>query len=773
MAALAGRYAVEREIGQGGMATVYLAQDLRHGRRVAIKVLRPEIAIGLGPERFLREVAVTAQLDHPHIVPLLDSGEGHGLVYYVMPFVEGETLRQRLAREKQLSLEDAGTITRDIAGALAYAHGRGVLHRDIKPDNIILSGLNARIMDFGIAKAAKAAVGDTLTEAGMVLGTPAYMSPEQLAGGRDLDARSDLYSLGCVAYEMLAGQPPFTGPTIESLAYQHLTVAPAPVTQFRSSVPRAVAAVLQKALAKVPADRYQGMQGFAEAFATALQRPVGGAKPFQRFRPLLAAGALVAIIAVAVLVRGRASRNPSDRPSVAVLPFRNLGPPEEQYFADGITEEISARLSHISGLTVISRGSALQYKASTRPVGEIARELGVQYVLEGTVRTDRKPDGTGQVRVAPQLIRVQDVGDLPMDTYTTGLTPGEVFQTQSQIAERVAEALNVRLIAAERETVRGKQTVDAQAYDSYLLGRFQLNATTAEGVEKAIAHFEAAAAHDSLYAQAFAGLADAYAQVNFWPAISIPVATAYARAEAAARRAIALDGNLADAHASLGNVLASGRRDWDGAEREFRRAIALDSTYALARAGYADLLWLYQRYPEALAEIDYAVHLEPTSPVMRHQRAMVLTFLNRIDEAVAEENVAIALQPGYRLAHVWLAQIAMLRSDVKQVAREMLATPNATIGQALEAFAAEPRTRSRLIAEIAALDSPNVGLNAARQAWLYAVAGAPDSVLASLERVVRSHSTPGLAILRFPSVTRLVGGSPRYAALMADVGLKP
>ncbi len=266
--ALADRYAIERVLGAGGMATVYLARDVKHERLVAIKVLRPELAAALGHDRFLREITTTANLRHPHILPLYDSGETDGFLFYVMPFVDGESLRDRLRREKQLPLDDALRIAREVADALSYAHAHGVVHRDIKPENILLESRHAVIADFGIARAISAAGGESLTRTGLAIGTPAYMSPEQAGGEKDVDGRSDLYSLGCVLYETLAGQPPFTGPTIESLVHQHLAVAPAPVTNQRPSVPPAIAAALNKALAKNPADRF----ATADQLIAALER---------------------------------------------------------------------------------------------------------------------------------------------------------------------------------------------------------------------------------------------------------------------------------------------------------------------------------------------------------------------------------------------------------------------------------------------------------------------------------------------------------------------
>jgi Tol biopolymer transport system component/tRNA A-37 threonylcarbamoyl transferase component Bud32 len=303
-AALADRYTIERELGQGGMATVYLAMDLKYHRQVAIKVLTPSLAAALGPERFLREIETTANLRHPHIVPLYDSGDADGLLFYVMPFVEGESLRERLNRQKQLPIEDALQFAREVADALSYAHGRQIVHRDIKPENIMLESGHAVVMDFGIARAIDVAAGPRLTETGLALGTPAYMSPEQAAGETRLDARSDIYALACVLYEMLAGQPPFTGPTVESVVRQHIGADPPPVTQLRPAVTADLTAALHRALAKTSADRFNTV---AE-FAAALQSSPRASVVVERRRTLrlgMAAMGIVLGTAAVVLLRGR------------------------------------------------------------------------------------------------------------------------------------------------------------------------------------------------------------------------------------------------------------------------------------------------------------------------------------------------------------------------------------------------------------------------------------------------------------------------------------
>ncbi|HSE67988.1 MAG TPA: protein kinase, partial [Gemmatimonadales bacterium] len=298
--ALADRYRIERELGQGGMATVYLAEDLKHHRKVAIKILRPELAAVVGADRFVREIETTAALQHPHILGLIDSGEVNGTAYYVMPFVEGESLRDRITREKQLPLDDALRMAREVADALSYAHNKGVIHRDIKPENILLTSGHAVVADFGIARAISAAGGERLTETGLAVGTPAYMSPEQAAGDRDLDGRSDLYALACVLYEMLAGEPPFRGPTVQDVVRQHLTIEPRSVTQLRPAVPAEVAEALNRALAKTPADRFNPVGQFSEALGRgtpAAREGTTRAIPTPRSRAPAIAG-VVAILAL-------------------------------------------------------------------------------------------------------------------------------------------------------------------------------------------------------------------------------------------------------------------------------------------------------------------------------------------------------------------------------------------------------------------------------------------------------------------------------------------
>ncbi|MBK8006002.1 MAG: protein kinase [Gemmatimonadetes bacterium] len=407
-AALAGTYRLERELGRGGMATVYLAHDEKHGRQVAIKVLRPELAAALGSERFLREIQTTASLRHPHILPLYDSGAVGDLLYYVMPYIEGGSLRDRLTAEKQLPIDTALGLAREVADALGYAHARGIVHRDIKPENILLEDGHAVVTDFGIARAVSAAGGDRLTETGLAIGTPLYMSPEQAAGDRDVDGRSDLYSLGCVLYEMLAGQVPFTGPTAESITRQHLLTAPQPVTNLRPTVPEAVVGALARSLAKNPADRFSPAAQFVQALvaptapgatvpAPAAVKPAGS-RLQQVVVGLVAVAVLVAAWSGWMLLGPGARRGGIER--IAVLPMDNqTGDSTQGFFADGMTREVIGVLTD-AGVRVLGHRAVAAYKGSTLPAAEIAKALGVDAIVTGAVLHggDRGPGGGGAHR---------------------------------------------------------------------------------------------------------------------------------------------------------------------------------------------------------------------------------------------------------------------------------------------------------------------------------------------------------------------------------------
>ncbi len=498
------------------MATVYLARDRKHGRPVAIKVLRGEIATALGPERFLREIEIAARLTHPHILPLHDSGQVDGFLYYVMPFVEGESLRGRLEREQQLPLEDALQITREVADALSFAHSRDVVHRDIKPENILFQAGHAVVSDFGIARAITAAASGTRTEAGIPIGTPGYMSPEQAAAELHLDGRSDVYSLGCVLYEMLAGGPPFTGPTPQAVLARH-SLDPVPALRtVRQAVPLAVEQAVMKALEKMPADRFTT----ATEFADALRTPPAG-------RPAPA---------------------PAAAKSIAVLPFANLSPdPENEYFSDGITEEIINALGHLPGLHVAARTSSFAFKGKSTGIGEVGARLRVATVLEGSVRR-----AGSRVRITAQLVNVADGYHLWSERYDRELD--DIFAIQDAIARTIAHRLELALAGPAGDLLVTPPTESLAAYQLYLKGRYFWNQRGA-GLAKALDCFQQALLLDERFALAHAGVADAYTQLAFYgfrpPREVMPRAKAAAqrggcparaRARRCARRSALLDG---------------------------------------------------------------------------------------------------------------------------------------------------------------------------------------------------------------------------------------
>ncbi|MCU0257332.1 MAG: protein kinase, partial [Vicinamibacterales bacterium] len=566
-AALAGRYQVEREIGQGGMATVYLARDLKHHRLVAIKIVRPELATALGAERFLREIDTAASLTHPNILPLHDSGEAGGFLYFVMPYVEGESLRTRLAREAQLPLDDALQIAREVADALGHAHSRGIVHRDVKPANILLESGHAVVADFGIARAVSAAAGETLTETGSTLGTPAYMSPEQAAGSKHLDGRSDLYSLGCVLYEMLAGQPPFTGPTSESLVHQHLSAAPRLVTDLRPTVPAWVVAALQRALSKAPADRPSAAV-FAStlahhdsdaqaatpvppaAQAAAVRRDGAGGAGTPRRRWIAAASGLLAVLAVGAALyawRPWAAQTASAPPghprnAIAVLPFQNLSAEASNaYFAGGLHDELLTQLSKVAALRVISRTSVMGY------------------------------EGTGRLRVHAQLIDAATDNHLWADTYDRTLD--DAFGIQSDLAQQIVAAVGAALSSEERGRLAEAPTAKAEAYRLYLKGReyFRQPGYLRQNIESAQACFEQALALDPSFSLGHAALSLAHGRM--WWFRYDPSESRAAAERDAAEKALRLAPDLPEAHVAMGRVHYQ-RRDWTRALDEY--AVALE-----------------------------------------------------------------------------------------------------------------------------------------------------------------------------------------------------
>jgi TolB-like protein/tetratricopeptide (TPR) repeat protein len=657
--ALADRYTLERELGHGGMATVYLAEDLKHHRQVALKVLRPELAAALGPERFLREIEIAAQLHHPHVLPLYDSGEANGLLYYVMPYVEGESLRDRLEREKQLAIDDALHIAREVADALSYAHSHGVIHRDIKPENILLESGHAVVADFGIARAIDVAGGARLTETGLAIGTPAYMSPEQAGGEKELDGRSDLYSLGCVLHEMLAGQPPFTGPTVESLVHQHLSAEPPSVTAVRPSVPSWVAAALERSLAKTPADRFNPVALFGEAISprmsttgepgasTSEAKP----RPVWRRRGLLGAAAVIVLVA-AVLIGRRTvplSEPENPRTAIAVLPFQNQSTDEEYaFFAGGLHDELLIQLTKVAALKVISRTSVMGYSTQTRLISEIADELGVGTIVEGSVQVvgDR-------LRVSVQLIDAASDEHLWADRYDR--TIDDAFAIQSDIAQRVVAAVGAALGSEEQQALTAAPTADPEAYRLYLQG---LEYSKRPGYlrqnwEIAQEFLEQAITLDSTFAVALAELSTVHGKMSWFR--FDPSARRVAWQRELAERALRLAPDLPQAHRAMGIALYMGQRDWQAALDELQIALRglPNDADVLAWIGYTHRR--LGNWDEALKALESVAELDRRNADVMSNLGGTLQFLRRYPEAIGAFHQALGLAPD---VGIWRVRIA-------------------------------------------------------------------------------------------------------------------
>jgi serine/threonine-protein kinase len=665
--ALIDRYLLERELGRGGMATVYLAQDRKHHRPVAVKVLHPELAYALGADRFLREIEVAARLAHPHVLPLHDSGEVEGLLYYVMPWVDGESLRDRLNRDKQLPVEEAVQIASDVAAALAYAHGQGVVHRDIKPENILLEGDEAVVADFGIAQAVEQADAQRLTETGVAVGTAAYMSPEQSTGQRQLDGRSDVYSLGCVLYEMLSGEPPYTGPTVQAIVAKRFSDPVPSVHRVRPAVGPALDAAVSRALAPVPADRWPTAQAFRQQL-TAISHssdagpeqvtfPAAPATPRQRrLRPvLLALGLAVLLLALGYAVLGR--RSGGDAPGsasapkmLAVLPFKNMGRTEDEYFADGLTEEITSRLASVRGLGVISRTSADQYKGTTKPLKQIGQELGAGYVLEGSVRWDKGAGGQSRVRVTPQLIQVSDDRHLWAARYDAVLA--DVFQVQSTIAEQVTGALGVAIGEPEHQALGARPTENFQAYDFYLKAK---NAQEACAVTLAVLctgaeeMFQKAISLDSTFALAYADLSRLHSST--YASHMDPSPARLAKAKAAADAAIRFRPDLAQSHIAQGSYHVASGRDFEAALREYKLAEQAQPNNAEVIGVLAGIELARGRWQDALERDRRVAELDPRSFVSALIVANLAYYMRRYAEAERYVERSLALQPANALGY--------------------------------------------------------------------------------------------------------------------------
>lgn len=790
-------YTIERELGGGGMSRVFVAEETALGRRVVVKVLAPELAASVNVERFRREILLAARLQHPHIVPLLTAGQtADGLPYFTMPFVEGRSLRGAVATQGTLSVAESLQVLRDMTKALGYAHAHGVAHRDLKPENVLLSGGSAVVTDFGVAKALSDATkggGGTFTSAGVALGTPAYMAPEQAAADPAVDHRADLYALGVVAYEMLTGQTPFTGKTPQQMLAAHVIDTPEPISRRKEGLPAALAALVMRLLEKHPPDRPQSAEEVLRELdsVTSGSRPAtaphpainqsrwakaalgvglllaaaGGAAYFSRARssPVARPAYPVPSSSLAVVAGGAASAAAIQ--SVAVLPFVNVGArPEEEYFSDGMTDELAGALGTVPGLRVASRTSSFAFKGKNENISTIGHALNVRSVLEGSVRRDGR-----KLRVRAQLTDVADGLALWSETYER--EEQDVFEVQEDIARAIVGALRVRLAGpglTSGARLVNTGTSDVGAHDLYLQARFLALKFTEPALRQSLDLYREALKRDPNYAPAWAGISDAWS--NLGDDFVAPRA-AYPESRAAAARAVALDSTQAEAHAALGAVLFN---TWDATAggRELERALALNPNLAAAWGMYSEVLLLRGKVDSAVAANRRAIALDPLDPYQRVALAWTLISANRLDEAVAQSQEALALDPHYGLAYVRIGYAQLIAGHpaaaLEAYRRVEGFAPRSQAGVAVALARLGRRDEARRVLASMERDAARHYVSGEGIAWVYLALGDSDRGILWLERAFRDRTSNLLRLATDPRWAPL-RGDPRFVALVRKV----
>ncbi|MEO7963602.1 MAG: protein kinase [Gemmatimonadaceae bacterium] len=739
---LGATFVLERELGGGGMSRVFVAHDAALDRSVVVKVLLPELLHGVSVDRFKREIAVAARLQHPHIVPLLSAGETDGLPYYCMPFIEGESLRSRLVRTGELPIIDAVRVLRDVASALAYAHGKGVVHRDIKPENILLTAQHAVVTDFGVAKALSAATESGagsagLTSVGIALGTPAYMAPEQAAADPSVDHRADIYAWGIVAYEVLTGRPPFAGRSAMAQMAAHFNELPESIGSRRSTISPALAALVMQCLQKHPADRPQ------------------------RTDEILRALDGVAILSGETVL---AAPRPA---AMAVLPIVNTsGDPENEHFSDGLTDELIGALGKVESITVTGRTSSFALKGKGLDIRTIAEKLHVTSVLEGSVRR-----AGNRLKVSVQLVNA-DGTVIWSDRYDRQLE--DVFAVQEEIAQAVVRALEVRLTPVQGPLVR-RPTSDLTAYDLYLKGRFYRRRVAPNDLRRAIEYFEQAIALDPAFALAYAWLGHSHMLLVVFA--SRPAREELPRALAFTSKAVKLDDTLADAHWTLAEVLMNSR-DWTGAEREFKRALALDPVNVDALHMYGLFLLALRRDADAATELARALAVDPLLSEVSASLGRLYMSLQQPERALSYLHEAVELAPYSVYANTQMGR-ALLQQGKHDEAIAAMQRAAASGDASSKAYLAYALAVSNRRAEAMAVLGPLVASDEHEYvlrsivALAYLGLGETDSAFRWLERAYAdTESWLPVVLTSFPEFESLQGDE-RFKLLLQRVGLTP
>ena len=766
--ALADRYRVERELGRGGMAVVYLARDLKHDREVALKVLRPELSAALGRDRFTREIHVTARLQHPHILPVFDSGESAGQLWYTMPYVEGETLRARLGREGRLPVDIAVRVAHDVASALAYAHDAGVVHRDIKPENILLSRQGqALVADFGIAKAI--ASDDGLTETGLALGTPSYMAPEQILGERPVRPQADVYALGAVLYEMLSGTRPFGDSTPAAMLAKRLTDGAPLVSTRHPEVPEPIALLVRDMLEVDPARRPATGAALAERLqeaglrapaATVRVAPIrAGPRPF---RVLAAAGVLALAVAGIVLSR----RGSSNEASIGVLPFENRsGDSAQAYLSDGVSDELTARLSAIPELTVSPRSSSIRFRASQEAPDKIGKKLGVTYLLTGGVA--RHGDS---VRISVELI------DAPARRQRWSEVRTGPARSLALLVDSVALGVTRALVpSAPAATARtAPVTRDSLAYDYYLLAQHHWNRFTESDLRQSLTYSDSAIARDPAFVDAWIARANAYLSLASGNG-SMTVREALGPLRQAVDTILALDPRSGQAHSIRGLTFTWFDVDWATADREFRQSFALDSRSALAYTRAAFLQVVQGHADSADALLRTAQALEPTNVRAAAAGALAGYYGRRYDDALDASRRALLLDPYFPPAlqfHALALSALGRHSEAITEARRAAASPLPALTVSLAIVLAQADSLGAARDLVARLER-QVGGQAIGAGLLYrayAALGDADRVFFWLERAIGERSW-FVAFINVDPVLDPYRTDPRFRAAVKRAGV--
>jgi serine/threonine protein kinase/tetratricopeptide (TPR) repeat protein len=785
---LIGHYRIESLIGVGGMGEVYLARDERLGRKVALKLLPKHLtADETQLSRFKTEARSASALNHPNILTVYEIGAEGNRQFIATEFIEGVTLRASLA-DGRMNLHAALEIAVQVASALAAAHETGVVHRDIKPENIMLRPDGyAKVLDFGIAKLTEkapasedhelATTAALQTRSGLVIGTARYMSPEQ-ARGQKVDARSDIWSLGVVLYEMVGGIPPFLGETPSDCIASILTKEPPPLPGVLPDVPPKLEAIQQKALRKDKDERYQTTREMLSDLRSLkgeleLAGPAGAGSIVRQIKRHKR-GVLL-MLAVAILAAGTfaysfffvAPPPPPNEKSVAVLPFENLSEEKSNaYFADGIQDEILTRLSKIADLKVISRTSTQRYKHTSQSPSQIAHQLGVANLLEGSVQKTND-----QVRVNVKLITAPNDTHLWAETYDRKLT--DIFVVESDIATTIAKTLQARLTGAEKAAIAKRPTANREVYELYLKGRFFWNKRTGADLRKAIAYFNQALDKDPGYAPAYAGLTDAYLILSQYGAAS--PADSFPQAIAAAKKAIELDDTLAEAHTSLACSLAYYDFDFEQSVKEFERAIQLNPNYATAHHWLSNgVLSALGQFERAIAEGKRAVELDPLSLVINTDLGQDFFYARRYDEAIAHLRKTIEMDPRFYFAHWVLGTALQLKGQLSEAvaeyskAVELNDDPSvlALLGQAY-ARAGQRDEAQKILLRLSE-DAKLRYVQAYSFVLMYLALGDKERAIDEMERAYRERDA-NVAQIRTDPMLDDLRGNPRFEKLVSQI----